>query len=406
MIPDGWQRDEVSTIIASFEAGVSVNADDRPKFDGEIGVLKVSAVTYGYFDPTAYKVVLPKEIDRLTVFPKRDSILVSRANTKELVGASAYIDRDYPDLFLPDKLWQIATIDGYSTRWLAYVLASDGVRSDISNRATGTSGSMKNISQDAFLSVRILIPPPAEQRQIAAILSTWDEAITLTEQLIDALQRRKQALMQLLLTGAVRFPAFDGTWEEAILAEVSAKLESGGTPSTQIDAYWSGKTPWITGADFGDLKVSQIRRYITDEAIANSSTKVAQQGDILLVSRTGVGKMALAPFDIAISQDITRITPKAELIRASYLLYFLAYTVPQLAKYNQGTSINGVTREDLKNHSVKLPSVNEQAQIAELLDLCNDEVELLHKTLGLLETQKRGLMQQLLTGAVRVQVED
>ena len=85
----------------------------------------------------------------------------------------------------------------------------------MSDRATGTSGSMKNISQEAFLSIAIAIPPLAEQRKIAAILSTWDEAITLTHQLIAALQRRKQALMQLLLTGAVRFPEFDGEWEKS-----------------------------------------------------------------------------------------------------------------------------------------------------------------------------------------------
>ena len=120
MIPDGWKNETIDTVVGSLDAGVSVNAEERPKNDDEIGVLKVSAVTYGYFDPLAYKTVLPAERDRLTVYPKRDSIIVSRANTSQLVGASAYIDCDYPDLFLPDKLWQIRANDEYSTRWLSY----------------------------------------------------------------------------------------------------------------------------------------------------------------------------------------------------------------------------------------------------------------------------------------------
>ena len=118
LIPDGWRTGTIHSVVELLEAGVSVNAEERPKSEDEIGVLKVSAVTYGHFDPLAYKTVLPAERERLTVNPKRDSIIVSRANTSQLVGASAYIDRDYPDLFLPDKLWQIRTSDEYSTRWL------------------------------------------------------------------------------------------------------------------------------------------------------------------------------------------------------------------------------------------------------------------------------------------------
>jgi hypothetical protein len=96
LIPDDWKECCVGDLVVSLDAGSSVNGEDRPKADGEIGVLKVSAVSYSRFDPTAHKtVVVPSEIGRLTVSPKRGTVIVSRANTSALVGANVYIEKDY-----------------------------------------------------------------------------------------------------------------------------------------------------------------------------------------------------------------------------------------------------------------------------------------------------------------------
>ena len=89
------------------------------------------------------------------------------------------------------------------------------------NRATGSSGSMKNISQRSFLSISIPLPPLPEQRKIAEILGTWDEAIATVERLIAALEQRKQGLMQRLLTGEVRFGEFaESEWREVALSQM------------------------------------------------------------------------------------------------------------------------------------------------------------------------------------------
>ena len=228
----------------------------------------------------------------------------------------------------------------------------------------------------------------------------------LTERLIAALRRRKQALMQMLLTGEVRFPGFEGAWDRLTVEEASKTMESGGTPSTQMKAYWNGTIPWITGADFEDQKVSQVRRYITTEAVEKSSTKIVSKGNILLVTRTGVGKMALAPFDTAISQDITGITPNEEIITPEYLISCLSWTIPRLARFNQGTSINGITRDDLKMHEIAVPSLKEQEKITDVLQVCDAQIEQSNRILISLLAEKRGLMQQLLTGAIRVGVDE
>ncbi|WP_250162870.1 restriction endonuclease subunit S [Psychrobacter sp. WY6] len=259
MVPNGWTDGRVEDLLNGLESGVSVNAEDRQLLDGEKGVLRVSAVTYGTFNPHAVKVIEREdELDRAKINPRKSQIIISRSNTESLVGASAYINSDYPELFLPDKLWQTIPKPDANMKWLSYVLASEPVRYTLSNLATGTSGSMKNITKGEFLNLKIGIPPLPEQQKIAKILSTWDKAISTTERLIDNSTQQKKALMQQLLTGKKRLldesgKRFDGEWEEFSIGSTS-KCFSGGTPS-RTKEYYNGSIPWITSGKLNDLLI-------------------------------------------------------------------------------------------------------------------------------------------------------
>src|SRR4051812_1258628 len=103
MVTSSWRRGSLSDEVTELEAGVSVNADDRPHGIGEAGVLKTSALTGGVFEPKENKAIWPAERVRARVSPEADSILVSRMNTPALVGESAYVAKAWPDLFLPDR---------------------------------------------------------------------------------------------------------------------------------------------------------------------------------------------------------------------------------------------------------------------------------------------------------------
>jgi type I restriction enzyme, S subunit len=200
----------MSTAIGDFESGKSVEGDDRLAASGEPSVLKVSAVSFQGFRPLEHKAILRTTAAGLSVWPKRNQVLVTRANTPDLVGAAVWVSADHPDRYLPDKIWQ-TQLDASSLthpRWLVYLLTMQALRHAISVRATGTSGSMKNISQKAFLQIKIPLPPLPEQQKIAAILSTWDATIEKTRDLIAAKQQQKKALMQQLITGKRRLPGF------------------------------------------------------------------------------------------------------------------------------------------------------------------------------------------------------
>ncbi|MGB7056978.1 MAG: restriction endonuclease subunit S, partial [Geitlerinemataceae cyanobacterium] len=210
MIPESWKIMELSQLISSLDSGISVNAEDRPASEGEIGVLKLSAVSYGHFNPKENKVVLSEELHRVNVSPKKNRIIISRANTPNLVGANVYIDRDYPNLFLPDLLWQIEPkTDNFSVRWLSYLLNSTTYRIKIQNIASGSSTSMIKITKSSLLKLEIVLPSLPEQCKIAEILGAWDDAISTLEKLITAKRKLKQGLMQQLLTGKKRFKEFE-----------------------------------------------------------------------------------------------------------------------------------------------------------------------------------------------------
>ncbi len=148
-------------------------------------------------------------------------------------------------------------------------------------------------------------------------------------------------------------------WEIMELGKTCLKFLNGGTPSTQNSAFWQGKIPWISGADFSNQKISEIRRFINAKAIKNSSTNLIPKGWLLLVTRTGAGKMTIAPFDVAISQDITGVQVNEKIISTEFLFRFLEFNSKGISSLNQGTSINGITRDVLlqKNKKRKVEQI-------------------------------------------------
>jgi len=397
MISD-WGERPISALIVRLDSGASVNSENRQIRADEMGVLKVSAVSYGHFDPMAHKaVVSPSEQQRLTVTPKADTVLVSRANTYELVGASVYVGKDYPGLFLSDKLWRITTNPDCTARWLNYVLATEDIRLRIVHRATGTSGSMKNISQQAFLAIRVQVPPINEQRKIAAILGTWDEAIALTERRIAAGQQRKQGLMQRLLTGDVRFPEFARElWKSVRLGEVFDERRETGYNDLPLLA--------ITG-DQGIIYRDELDKRDTSAADKSRYLRICP-GDIgYNTMRMWQGRSAVSKLEGIVSPAYTICTPKASL-DVDFIGYLFQFpeTVHAFRRNSQGLVSDtwNLKFDAFAKIKVTIPSRQEQHRIAEVLTACDRELDLLARKRDALQRQKRGLMQRLLTGRVRV----
>jgi type I restriction enzyme S subunit len=199
---------KLKSIIKSLDAGVSVSGELRPRGTKEFGVLRTSCVSSGIFFPDQHKVIRGTDLNRAAVNPRADCIIINRANSPELVGASAYVQIDHNDLFLSDKLWllDVKNRDEVNVRWLSLVLGASRTRKRLSIRANGTSGSMFNISKSALLNLEIDIPPIGVQMSVAALADALERRQLSERSYLVELLAVRAALAQELLSGRLRLP--------------------------------------------------------------------------------------------------------------------------------------------------------------------------------------------------------
>jgi len=203
-----WKVKTLRSVIVDLEAGVSVNSieDEGENGSDRPAILKTSAVANGSFNPLESKTIAPRDLKRVKLNPRAETVIISRMNTIDLVGECGHVPADFPNLFIPDRLWMTRFKAGsrISAKWLAFVLSAPVARQLLRNIATGTSGSMKNISKGAFLGLEFAFPDPDEQVAIAGVLSDMNEEIAVLERRLAKTRDLKQAMMQDLLTGRTR----------------------------------------------------------------------------------------------------------------------------------------------------------------------------------------------------------
>lgn len=367
--------------------------------------LRVANVQDGHLDLSEIKYIdVPKDmVNRYSL--QKDDVLLTEGGDFDKLGRGTIWKNEIPNCVHQNHIFVVRTDKNRLLPcFLEYISSSHIGRTYFLSCSKQTTN-LASINSTQLKHMPLAIPSLAEQKKIAEILGAWDKGVEKTEKLIGAKQKHKKALMQQLLTGKKRFKEFKGQRCKNIsLESICKNFINGGTPSTQISEYWNGTIPWITGADFLDQKIGVIRRKISHAAVKDSSTNVIKKGGLLVVTRTGVGKIAIAPFDVAISQDITGLYLDSQMCDIHFIYHYLGFSSLGFAKYNQGTSISGITRDDLKKHKVHLPSFKEQQKIASALNAMVQEIDLLQKKLEAIKKQKKGLMQKLLTGKIRVKV--
>jgi len=158
-------------------------------------------------------------------------------------------------------------------------------------------------------------------------------------------------------------------WPIVTLGEICT-FRNGGTPKKSIPEYWTGDIPFITGADI-DVEngtVKPPRGFITEEAISTSSTQIIPTTSILLVTRTGVGKVAIPPFPVCVSQDFTAISFDNDEVDQKFMYYVIKSAKKSFLSQTRGATIQGITREIVSKHEFMLPPFNEQQRIVSILD--------------------------------------
>lgn len=283
---------------------------------------------------------------------------------------------------------------------MLYVFQNPAIKRFLIQSSYGTT--MAGLNEKILSVLEFYLPETVEeQKHIAQVLADIDEQLVLTERIISKKKAIKQGAMQELLTGKKRLPGFYGEWENIVLGAVSS-FYSGGTPSKKREDWWEGNIPWISSSDLTEDAITtvNINRYISQDAVEHSATRICPKDAVLVVSRVGVGKVAVAPCELCTSQDFTTIVPSRH--NAHFLAYMLIPIMKELAMQSQGTSIKGVTVEDIQKIIMPTPTIDEQNQIVDILANMDSEIEALEQKLAKYRQVKQGMMQQLLTGKIRL----
>ncbi|WP_019720275.1 restriction endonuclease subunit S [Heyndrickxia coagulans] len=302
------------------------------------------------------------------------------------------------------EIWVLQSIEEKIHNKYLYYLIQTNKFNEHANKSSGTK--MPRADWNYISEITFPIPPIKEQQKIASILSTWDKAIELKEKLIEQKKQQKKGLMQKLLTGEVRLPGFEGEWKTKKLKDLCTKIMDGthATPNYTESGIPFYSVENVTNRDFSNHKYISYEEHLT----ISSRCKV-EKGDILMTRIGSIGDAVLVDWDYESSIYVSLALIKTnEKILSEYLVHYMAtdkFKKDILSKSLLSAIPQKINLVDIGRVNIYFPQdIQEQQAIAKILNDAEKEISLLEKELDNVRQQKKGLMQLLLTGKVRVKV--
>ncbi|GAA0722250.1 hypothetical protein GCM10009430_24470 [Aquimarina litoralis] len=400
---DNWEKRKLSDFL-SFKNGINANKEDYGRGYKFINILDIINNDYLIYNKIVGQVNISKEIFDKNIVEYGDILFQRSSETREEVGQSnVYLDKSQNVTF-GGFVIRGKRINDYNPMYMNFLLKTDKARKEMIAKSGGST--RYNIGQETLKGVQIHMTGfSQEQQKIASFLSTIETKIQQLQRKKELLVQYKKGVMQQVFSQQIRFkPALsevegedDGSeypkWEEKRFGDIG-KFIGGGTPSSDIESYWNGNVPWISSSDLDENSINKISitRHITNIAIEKSATKIIPKGSLVIVSRVGVGKFAVAPENLCTSQDFTNLISDQNTI---FLAYYLSHFKSLLFRLCQGTSIKGFTGKDLGTLKIGLPIIQEQQKIADFLSAIDDKIDKTVAQIEITQRFKKGLLQQM-----------
>lgn len=373
MVPEGWRK-------GLFEEGIELISGQHVEADLVNNKGLGSPYLTGPADFPNGNIVVSKYTSRGKKFSKKGDLLITVKGSG--TGKVIKSDNEYA---ISRQLMAIRPTK-FDSNFTFYNLVAS-----IGRYEGAAAGLIPGISRDDVLHTPLLIPPLSEQNKIAQILSTWDKAITTTEQLLANSQQQKKALMQQLLTGKKRLldesgVQFSGEWSFGHLGEI-CKITKGKALSSKN--LVEGQYPVIAGG-----KTSPYRHcdFTHDKVITVSA------------SGAYAGYVAYHPYKLWASD--CSVVENINDSDICFIYQLMSYLQPKIYSLQSGGAQPHVYPKDLLVLKVQIPSFEEQQRITDVLSTADKEINALQQKVDKLKQEKKALMQQLLTGKRRVKIEE
>ena len=261
-------------------------------------------------------------------------------------------------------------------------------QSDIESLLVG--GGRAKLNAETLMSIEFRLPCLQEQYRIGEYLTQLDHLITLHQR-----QHFLHSTPDISLSVRLIHPFYTSSWEQRKVSDLAEKTYGGGTPTTSNEAYWNGDIPWIQSSDVVDGKLLGVepRKWITQDGLNNSAAQRIPGNSIAIITRVGVGKLAFMPYSYATSQDFLSLSKlNAEPLFTVYACYKKLQSELNAV---QGTSIKGITKDELLAKNIMVPRYAEQQQIGAFFKQLDNLITLHQRELEKLQNIKKSMLEKM-----------
>lgn len=409
VIPDEWEVKSLGE-CAKLQGGFAFKSKDA----AECGVrwLKIANVGIGSIKWEVESYLSLDFIENYSDYIlKKDQIVM--AMTRPVLGDKLKITKlketDVPSL-LNQRVGRFIITENFDSEYLYQVAKDIQFLEEVKIKIRGTDP--PNISSTHIESIKIAVPPFQEQQKIASILSKVDEQIEQTEKIIEKTELLKKGLMQKLLTKGLGHTKFRKTELGEIPEDWDIKkvndfcdVKTGGTPSTKNRSYWDGDIPWMSSGEINKKFIYDTEKKITQQGLENSNTRILPKNTVM-IALNGQGKtrgtVAVLKIPSTCNQSLACLIPNKNNSHYLYIYYNLQKRYSEIRNYTGDAGREGLNLKIIKDISIPLPSLDEQQKIASILSKVDSQIQDNQNYLTRLQEIKKGLMQDLLTGKVRV----
>jgi type I restriction enzyme S subunit len=414
-IPEEWNILPLKNLISNIQSGIWGEEPDNS--NNIYPILRSTDILHKgdiVIETAALRKIPEEKVSRYQL-NYGDILIVSSSGSPHLLGRTAFFTNQKKDKILfSNFLIRVVSNTSITPKYLYYLLNSHYYQQFLVKIQETTSG-LRNLSKSNLIENLYPIPPLNEQQKIASILSNVDNVIQKTDRVIEQTQRLKKGLMQRLLTKGIRHTKFKITKlgeipEEWDLQKLNSLCRTINDGTHFTPKYISDGIPFlrITDIQQSDIDWSKTKRISLEEHKELTKRCKPELGDVLLSKNGTIGITKIVnwknPFSIFVS--LCLIKPIHEKLNNHYLKYILPseLCLNQIRKRSKQGTITNLHLEEIRDFLIPLPPIKEQQKIASILSIVDDLIQKLQDKKKSEETLKKGLMQQLLTGKIRVRV--
>ncbi|MBL0711510.1 MAG: restriction endonuclease subunit S [Colwellia sp.] len=419
-IPKSWTLTSIGEITNSeslFKDGDWVESKDQDP-SGNNRLIQLADVGDGRFINKSSRFMNDEQFTRLKCTElKKGDVLVARM-PEPLGRACIYpLNNTKAATIVDIAIIRTKNADHY---WLMSAINSSDFRYHIDLNASGTTRT--RIARSALSKLKLIAPPLPEQQKIAKILTSVDEVIEKTQAQIDKLKDLKTGMMQELLTNGIGNNGKPHTkFKDSPVGKIPAEWEVGGIYdycsevflglTAKVDYTESEGIFLVRATDIskGILSFDKARKITLEQHQSLTKKRQAKRGDVLISKSGSLGVCAIVETDIEFSiyESIIVLQPKCGIIDSKYLLWLMRTTDTQtrLLGSTVGSTVGHLNLGDFRKLKIPIPTISEQIKLGEMVDSLNERHTTIENKLQKYRSIKKALMQDLLTGKVRVNVE-